>query len=106
MQVFIQEGPARVPPLEYTLSNGQLRVKSGHELLSNLLFWRMGLGGALHDAVDEFLSLDELNDSFVAVEPSPSFLSRLGELEHHGQAGAARAAAFCSAMPKPDRCER
>jgi hypothetical protein len=36
-----------------------------------------GLGGVLHDSIDEFLSLQEMKNVFVSVQASPSFLGRL-----------------------------
>ncbi len=61
---------------------GQRACKLTHEVT----LWRYcqvlcsefpGLGGVLHDSIDEFLSLQEMKNVFVSVQASPSFLGRL-----------------------------
>ena len=63
-------------------------------------------GGVLLNSVDELLSFDEWNDSFVSTESSPFLLSGQSQLEHHGEAGSSAATSFGSSMTQADRGER
>jgi len=63
-----------------------------------LCSFEVPLGGVLQEAVDEFLSFEEMDDLLVSVESSPSLLGGLGQLEHHGQARASRTAPFRAAV--------
>ena len=55
-------------------------------------------GGVLHDSVNEEFSLEKGDDVLVAVEPSPTLLGRMSQLEHHGQARSSCAAPLGAAV--------
>ena len=73
----------------------------GHqiEILSNVVFRNIRLGGGLLNSVNEFLSLEQGDDVLVAVEATPTFGGRFSQLEHHNQARFSIATALRFSMP-------
>ena len=64
----------------------QSRRVTSTEILSNVVFRNIRLGGVLLNSVNEFLSLEQGDDVLVAVEATPTFGGRFSQLEHHNQA--------------------
>jgi hypothetical protein len=69
------------------------------EILSNVVFRNIRLGGGLLNSVNEFLSLKQGDDVLVAVEATPTFGGRFSQLEHHNQARFSIATALRFSMP-------
>ena len=69
------------------------------EILSNVVFMNIRLGGGLLNSVNEFLSLEQGDDVLVAVEATPTFGGRFSQLEHHNQARFSIATALRFSVP-------
>ena len=82
-----------------------MRVYQLLELLSNVVFVRRESGGVLQDSVGEDSSLDDERELMTCVEAYPATCRRLGELDHHREAGFPRAASLRAAMPQSNRRE-
>src|SRR5262249_61267664 len=63
-------------------------------------------GGVLQYSIHENSPLKQEDQVLVPVQPPPSLLSGLRQLEHHGQARLPGAASLGSTITQADRCER